>query len=167
MGGAPCRYRMTPRKLPLLLLPLLLFGLMAVALVLVVESGAFTGGATTGGDDAARVAELDADAAGQRSGTRTTKRGMRPGSITGDVRTLDSREPAAGRTVVLVTPDQIVRELSTEANGGFSFGDVPPGGPYELRVEGHDHAPVLRPGIWIAPNQRSTSAHSGSPTACV
>ena len=48
----------------------------------------------------------------------------------------------------------ILRQAVTEANGGFSFGDVSSGGPYELRVEGHDHAPVLRPGLWIAPNQR-------------
>jgi hypothetical protein len=146
---------MAPRKLPLLLVPLIVFALMVVALVLVARTGAFDeAGTRAHGGQATELGANETPGQDGQTTTRGTRRSQRPGSITGDVRVLATREAAADRDVVLVLPDNTVRELKTATTGGFTFGDIPPGGPYELRVESSDHAPVLRPGLWLTPSQR-------------
>ncbi len=145
---------MASRKLPLLLLPVLILGLMAVAVLLVVGGDGLGGRGADGDNSAAGVDAAEPARGHERGGVRGPTRRKRPGSISGDVRTLVTRWPAAAKSVVLVRPDHTVVELSTAADGGFSFAKLPPGGPDELRFEGDDHAPVLRPGLWLTPAQR-------------
>lgn len=156
--GAPCVPRMTnampARRLPLLLLALLLLGLMAVALLLALDGqspAALLPGATDRGSDAG--AATDTGGADSLRG-RDERRGRRAGRISGDVRVLRSRAPAAGRVVTLTLEDGDIRQATTDAQGGFAFGDVPPDRPLTLRVDGDDHAPVVRPGIFVRPGQR-------------
>ncbi len=44
--------------------------------------------------------------------------------------------------------------VTTDARGRFAFGDVTPDRPHELRVDGDDHAPVARPGLFLRPGER-------------
>jgi uncharacterized GH25 family protein len=147
---------MGARRLPLLLIPLLVLGLMAAALILALDGSSPTA-LLPGGDepvvetaDGGGLDDASAGIGGPGSGGRT----RRPGRITGDVRDLRSREPAPGRTVVLTLESGDIRQIVTDAQGAFAFSDVPAEQRHELRVDGDDHAPIVRPGLTLRGGQR-------------
>ncbi len=143
---------MQRRRLPFVLVPLLLLVLAGLAGWLVLRDG--VGGDGAGGGDAvdgggAGTGEGDAGGAAHEP----SRRRQRPGWIAGSVRVLATRDAAPGREVVLGLPDGTTRTARTGTDGGFEFRELAPGAPYEVRVEGPDHAPVARPGLLVAPGK--------------
>src|SRR5579875_433940 len=79
--------------------------------------------------------------------------GGQPGNISGTV-TDAGGDIIPGATVTLEEPNG-APPVSTKANeyGGFAFNNVPPGGPYRIRITAPDCVPWTSPAIELQPGQ--------------